>query len=24
VDTFGSLPSQYGPSTVMTSFYCEY
>ena len=24
VDTFGSLPAQYGPSTVLTSYYCEY
>jgi protein TonB len=24
VDTFGALPPQYSPSTVMTSYYCEY
>jgi protein TonB len=24
VDTFGALPAQYGQSTVMTSYYCEY
>lgn len=24
VDTFGALPAQYGPSTLMTSYYCEY
>jgi periplasmic protein TonB len=24
VDTFGPLPAQYSPSTVLTSYYCEY
>jgi protein TonB len=24
VDTFGALPAQYAPNTVMTSYYCEY
>jgi len=24
VDTFGALPAQYSPNTLMTSYYCEY
>jgi protein TonB len=24
IDTFGPLPAQYSPSTVLTSYYCEY